>query len=201
MSLSTCIRCGATLTEVFRFCPACGLSHDDDGGWVLPPEPKAPLSFPVVERPRVREARRTAWRPRNRLSGIRVPRRVFAYPHRFLARLGVRARRLGAGIGEAARLLTEAVLVIGASALGGLRSLVVVRRLHAYRAAVIYSTGCAALSGDVRRVEHARTELRMLDELITAATAGSVPAREARWRSIADVPTQESVLAQPRRRF
>ena len=33
VGLSQCRGCGATLTEVFRFCPGCGLPGDDPGGW------------------------------------------------------------------------------------------------------------------------------------------------------------------------
>jgi hypothetical protein len=47
---------------------------------------------------------------------------------------------------------------------------VLLRRLYARRSAVIYSTGCAVLSGDDGRVERARAELRLIDELIAAAT-------------------------------
>src|SRR3954468_4579695 len=74
MSLRSCSRCGGTLTDVFRFCPACGddanetretiVDHgwparEEDEGWLTDPRwalaanaPPVPVSFPVVERPR-----------------------------------------------------------------------------------------------------------------------------------------------------
>ena len=85
--------------------------------------------------------------------------------------------------GEAAGLVVQVVILSLGAARDGLRSMVLVRKLHAQRAAVIYSTGCAALNGDDRLVRHARTEVQVLDELITAAATGV----------LADVPAQETV--------
>lgn len=62
------------------------------------------------------------------------------------------------------------ILVSASSALECFRSMVLLRRLHVQRAAVIHSTGCAVLNGDDGRVEGARAELRLLDELITAVS-------------------------------
>ena len=61
-------------------------------------------------------------------------------------------------------------MVCAGSARDWLRSTVLLRRLNAHRAAVIYTAGCAALSGDDQRIEHARAEVRLLDDLITAAS-------------------------------
>jgi hypothetical protein len=127
----------------------------------------------------------------------RLPRRISAFAHPFKRRLNVRARHLVAASGEATRLLVETILVSAGSARDCLRSMVLLRRLHARRAAVIYSTGCAALSGDHDRIEHARAQLRLLDELIAAASRYTTsaftpgdPADTAR----AEAPTEESVL-------
>ena len=176
MTLHACTRCGGTLTDAFRFCPACGLSNDDTA-WLA--EPKPALTFPVVEPRRSRPERR-AWSTRLR-RGARIrlasagsasaalSRRVLAVPHRLLQRLDARARQWVAAFGDATRLLVEVVLVTAGSARDALRWMVLLRRLHARRAAVIYSSGCAALSGDDRGVRHAQAELRMLDDLISAA--------------------------------
>jgi hypothetical protein len=176
MTLHACTRCGGTLTDAFRFCPACGLSNDDDDGWLL--ETKPALTFPVVEpRRRTRAARQ---RPRIKVASIvapprRVADRVLAFMHRLMERFDRGVRQCARGLGETARLLVELVLVSAGSARDALRSMVLLRRLHARRAAVIYSSGCAALSGDDRGVQHARAELRMLDDLITAAAAQTLP--------------------------
>jgi hypothetical protein len=73
--------------------------------------------------------------------------------------------------------------------------MVLLRRLYVRRAAVIYSTVCAALNGEVRRVEHARAELRLLDELIMAAgtqtTTSAFTIGESAPAAPADVPTEE----------
>jgi hypothetical protein len=178
MTLHACTRCGGTLTDAFRFCPACGLSNDDSG-WLA--EPKAPLTFPVVEprRRTRREPRRTAWARVRRATRVhlasvgsesgRVYRRILAVPLRLLRRLDSGARRLVAGVVNTGGLLGEVVVVSAGSVHDALRWMVLLRRLHARRAAVIYSSGCAALSGDARGVQHARAELRMLDDLIAAA--------------------------------
>jgi hypothetical protein len=177
MTLHACTRCGGTLTDAFRFCPACGLSNDDTA-WLA--EPKPALTFPLVEpRRRSRPARRT-WSTRVRRgartrlasagsASTALTRRVLAVPHRLLQRLDARARQGVAAFGDATRLLVEVVLVTAGSARDALRWMVLLRRLHARRAAVIYSSGCAALSGDDRGVRHAQAELRMLDDLISAA--------------------------------
>ena len=89
-----------------------------------------------------------------------------------------------AALGEAAGLIGEVVVLGAGSVRDALRSMVLVRKLHAQRAAVIYSTGCAALSGDDRRVRHARAEVQMLDELISAAATGA----------LTDMPAQEPAL-------
>jgi hypothetical protein len=82
--------------------------------------------------------------------------------------------------------------------------MVLLRRLYVRRAAVIYNTGYAALNGEDRRVEHARAELRLLDELITAAsnrtsdhTTFASTTSESAPAAPADVPTEESVLMPP----
>ena len=192
MSLRSCVSCGATLTDMFRFCPACGLSNEEDSMWGG--EPKAPLSFPVVAREsrprRAREPQPTWWtRTVRNVAAVRLPstapvrgrvrRRVAVVPRS----IGSRTRRMFAAWGEAAGLMVEVVVLSLGAARDGLRSMVLVRKLHAQRAAVIYSTGCAALNGDDYRVRHARTEVQVLDELITAAATGV----------LADVPTQETV--------
>ena len=190
MSLRSCVSCGATLTDMFRFCPACGLSNDDSG-WGA--EPKAPLSFPIVERGgRSPRAPRQTWWTRvvRSAAGVRVPT-VSPAPRRLLRRIAVlprrlvtRAGRVLAALGEAAGLIGEVVVLGAGSVRDALRSMVLVRKLHAQRAAVIYSTGCAALSGDDHRVRHARAEVQMLDELISAAATGA----------LTDVPAQEPAL-------
>ena len=191
MSLRSCVSCGATLTDMFRFCPACGLSNDDSG-WGA--EPKAPLSFPIVERGgRSPRAPRQTWWTRviRSAAGLRVPTPAARAPRRLVHRISVfprrfvtRARRVLAALGEAAGLIGEVVVLGAGSVRDALRSMVLVRKLHAQRAAVIYSTGCAALSGDDRRVRHARAEVQMLDELISAAATGA----------LTDMPAQEPAL-------
>jgi hypothetical protein len=177
MTLHACTHCGGTLTDAFRFCPACGLSNDD-AGWLA--ETKPALTFPVVDRGRrSRRPPRRTWSSRLQLARVasapvRLCRRIPAFPRRFLRRLDAGARRIVAGSGEAAGLLIEVVLVSAGAARDALRSMVLLRRLHARRAAVIYSSGCAALSGDTRGVQHAQAELRMLDDLIDAAARSRV---------------------------
>jgi hypothetical protein len=132
----------------------------------------------------------------------RLPRRISDLAHASLRRLDLRARRLLAATGEAARLWAEFVSLSARSAGDAFRSMVLLRRLHVRRAAVIYSTGCAALRGEDRRFEGARAELRLLDELITAAGGRTAfvyapGGPEAEETALADVPTEESVLAQP----
>lgn len=179
MTLHACTRCGGTLTDAFRFCPACGLSNDDPG-WLQ--ETKPALTFPVVERSRrPRRSRRTSWGGMRRAAGVRLASvasgsqrlsgRILAPVHGFLRRIGAGARQIVFAFGETVRLLIEVAVVSAASVRDAWRSTVALRRLHARRAAVIYSSGCAALSGDHRGVQHARAELRMLDDLITAAAA------------------------------
>ena len=178
MTLHACTRCGGTLTDAFRFCPVCGLSNDDSA-WLA--EPKPALTFPVVEpRRRSRPAARRNWGAgvrrgaQIRLSPVtsalgRLSHRIGAMAHRVLHRLDARSRQCVAAVGDATRMLVEVVLVSAGSGRDALRWMVLMRRLHARRAAVIYSSGCAALSGDDRGVQHARAELRMLDDLIDAA--------------------------------
>ncbi len=103
--------------------------------------------------------------------------------------------------------MVEIILLSAGSARDSLRSMVLLRRLHVRRAAVIYNTGCAALSGQDRRFEHARAELRLLDELITAAsrrtTFAFMPGESTATApadvptDAADVPTEENVLTPP----
>lgn len=179
MTLHACTRCGGTLTDAFRFCPACGLSNDDSG-WLQ--ETKPALTFPVVERSRrPRRSRRTSWGRMHRAARVRLASvasgsrhlsaRIVAPAHRFLGQIGAGARQIVSASGETVRLLIEVAVVSAGSARDAWRSTVALRRLQARRAAVIYSSGCAALSGDERGVQHARAELRMLDDLITAAAA------------------------------
>src|SRR5262249_62093709 len=95
------------------------------------------------------------------------------------------------------RLLVESISLSIRGARESLHSMVLLRRLHVRRAAVIYNTGCAALSCEDRRFEQARAELRMLDDLITAASGRTIPALtpvQVSAAAPADVPTQESVL-------
>lgn len=195
MDLWPCLRCGSTLTGAFRFCPGCGLPSEDSSSAL---EPR--------RRPR-RAARRMRWRALGRSAGQplasvaravrQFPRRISAFAHPFQRRLTVRAGQLTAACGEATRLVVEMILVSATSARDCLRSIVLLRRLHARRAAVIYGTGSAALSGDHGRVEHARAQLRMLDELIAAAsgytTLAFTPGDPASVAS-AEAPTEESVL-------
>jgi hypothetical protein len=127
----------------------------------------------------------------------RLPRRISAFAHPFQRRLNVRARQAIAASGEATRLLVEIILVSASSARDCFRSMVLLRRLHARRAAVIYSTGCAALSGDQGRVEQARAQLRLLDELIAAASSYTTFAftpGDPAGAAPAEAPTEESVL-------
>jgi hypothetical protein len=107
------------------------------------------------------------------------------------------ARQLLATSGEAGRILVETISLSLSGARESLHSMVLLRRLHVRRAAVIYNTGCAALSGEDRRFEQARAELRMLDDLIRATSTGaSPPSMPAQFTAAApaDVPTEESVL-------
>ena len=188
MSLRACSRCGGTLTDVFHFCPACGHAGDEPGWptredatatWPLEPlwavERNAPVSFPVVERPRrTPAARRRPGGAALRAAAGRAGQRVLRMRRPSFRPVAVRARARLAACGEAATLLLELVLITLASVRDGLRSTVMLRKLHAQRAAVIYASGCAALNGDSHGVEHARAELRMLDELITAV-GGRIP--------------------------
>jgi hypothetical protein len=177
MTLHACTRCGGTITDAFRFCPACGLSNEDDG-WLF--ETKPALTFPVVEPRRARAERR---RPRIDVASITAPPRraagrALAFVRRQLERLDRGIRQVVGGLGETGRLFGELVLVSGGATRDALRSTVLLRRLQARRAAVIYSSGCAALSGDDHGVQHARAELRMLDDLITAAAAQTLPSAD-----------------------
>ena len=110
-----------------------------------------------------------------------------------LARVSVRARRLLAAAREATRLLGELLVVTASSLRECVRSTVLLRRLYVRRSAVIYDAGCAALNGDVRRVEPAREELRLLDELIAAVTVAGTSAPQV-VASGTEAPTEESVL-------
>jgi len=104
-----------------------------------------------------------------------------------------RARHLLAAARESARLLGE-LLVVTASALREcIRSTVLLRKLYVRRSAVIYDAGCAALNGDVRKVEPAKEELRLLDELIAAVTIAGTSAPQL-VSSHAEAPTEETVL-------
>jgi hypothetical protein len=78
-----------------------------------------------------------------------------------------------------------------------LRSTVLLQRLHARRAALVYTVGCAALDGEDRRVGQARAEIRLLDELITAAGGPfpfAVDPGEFVVAARAEAPTEENVL-------
>ena len=120
-----------------------------------------------------------------------------------LSRVDAGTRRFLASSAEALRIVWEFVLVCAGTGRDYVRSTVLLRRLRARRAAVIYSAGCAALSGDVGRVEPARRELHMIDELITAVashTALAITLADSGAASRAEqVPTQESVLEPPLR--
>jgi hypothetical protein len=129
-----------------------------------------------------------------------LPARIADCAHSCRLEVGARVRQLLTTCGEAARLLVETISVSAGAARENLRSLVLLRRLHVRRAAVIYSTGCAALSSEDRRFEQARAELRMIDDLITAAggrTAPAVRPAQSAAAAPADVPTEESVLMSP----
>jgi hypothetical protein len=94
------------------------------------------------------------------------------------------------------------VVVTVSSARESARSMVLLRRLQARRSAVIYSAGCAALSGDVRRVGPARAELQLLDELIDAVTSYTPyvsTALVSAGAGSSEVPTEENVLVPQRR--
>lgn len=196
MSLRSCSRCGGTLTDVFRFCPSCGddaeatremvadhgwpaREEEENMGWLTDPRwdlsakaTKEPVSFPVLERPRRQRRKRptTTWADAARMSARMWQRRP-ALPRPPLGRLVGTARQFLVGCGDLAKLFFELFLVGAGSVRDGLRSTVLLRKLHAQRAAVIYTSGCAALKGDERGVAHARQELMMLDELITAAAS------------------------------
>jgi hypothetical protein len=128
----------------------------------------------------------------------RLPRGISDFAHPFQRRLNVRARQLVAAFGATTRLLGEIIVLNASSAHDYLRSMILLRKLHARRAEVIYGTGCAALSGDDSRVQSARAELRLLDELIAAATGQATfafsPGNSAAAVP-AEAPTQESVLS------
>ena len=89
-------------------------------------------------------------------------------------------------------------MVCAGSARDWMRSTVLLRRLNAHRAAVIYTAGCAALSGDDHRIEHARAEVRLLDDLITAARGRMTFAYAPNDAASApdDAPTEENVSGQ-----
>jgi hypothetical protein len=125
----------------------------------------------------------------------RLPSRTSGFAHPFGRRLGAGTLRLAAACGETARLLVEIVLVCAGSARDWLRSTVLLHRLHAHRAALIYTAGYAALGGDDRRVEHARAEVRLLDELITAASGRTTFALAPNDAATApdEAPTEENV--------
>jgi hypothetical protein len=175
-----------------------------------PAESEVPVSFPVIERQRRERPRRAPRRTWHTDAGRRAGAQIVAAaqaargrsqliaaaPRPLLRDLAARTRRLGAACGEAVRLLLEVILVTAGSARDALRSTILLRKLHAQRAAVIYSTGCAALSGDDGRIQHARAELRMLDDLITAAaghtTFAFTPDASASL-AVGDGPTEETV--------
>ena len=205
VGLSQCSACGATLTRAFRFCPGCGLPGDDSGGWAHQSE--TAVSFPRLERrhrPR-RPARRTQWDSLGRSAGqalVSVRQaarplwsRTSDFAHRFGRRLRVGTLRLAAACGEAAWLLVEFILVCAGSARDWLRSTVLLHRLRAHRAALIYTAGYAALGGDDHQVEHARAEVRLLDEMITAASGGMTFALAPNGAAAApdEAPTEENV--------
>lgn len=198
MDLRPCRRCGSTLTNAFRFCPGCGLPSDAGSALVerrrLPPRARGALW---------RAVGRSAGRPLASVARIAgsLPRRIPYSAHLFRRQLNVRARQLVVAFGRATRLSGEIIVLHASSAHDYLRSMVLLRKLHARRAAVIYSTGCAALSGDDPRVQRARAELRLLDELIAAATSQTTFAcapGDSSAAVTAEAPTQESVLAHAR---
>ena len=204
VGLSQCRGCGATLTRAFRFCPGCGLPGDDSGGWAHQSETAV---FPRVER-RNRPRRRVRPTPRESLfrsagqslvpvtqAARRLRSRTSDFARALGRRLGVGALRLAATCGEAARLMVEIIVVCAGSARDRLRSTVLLHRLHGHRAALIYTAGYAALSGDDHRVEHARAEVRLLDEMITAASDRMTFALAPDEAATApdEAPTEESV--------
>jgi hypothetical protein len=198
VELRPCVRCGGTLTGAFRFCPGCGLPSDDPG---LALERRRPRR--AARRARWRAVGGSAGRLLGSVAGVAggLRGRVSGWARSLRRRrLRVRVRGLGGGVGEAARLVVEVVVLSARSARDSVRSFVLVRRLYGRRAAVIYSTGCAVLGGEDRRFEEARAELRLLDELITAAS-GRTSFASALGRPAAaapaDVPTEESVLLPP----
>ena len=114
-----------------------------------------------------------------------------------LSRVDAGTRRFLASSAEALRIVWEFVLVCAGTGRDYVRSTVLLRRLRARRAAVIYSAGCAALGGQDRRFEHARAELRLLDELIAAASSHTTFAfapGESAAAAPAEAPTEEIAL-------
>jgi hypothetical protein len=170
VDLRPCPRCGSTLTSAFRFCPGCGFAADGSGSALERRARRAP-----------RARRRVRWRAISRSallplasvarSALRLPRRFSSFAPPFHRRLKARAGQIAVASGGATRLLLEMIVVSASSGRDCLRSMVLLRRLHARRAAVIYSTGCAVLSADAGCVEQARAELRLIDELIAAASS------------------------------
>jgi hypothetical protein len=187
---------------VFRFCPGCGHPTDEFGP-------------PLELQPRARRApRQVPWRSvgasaRRPFEGVthaahEVRHRVSGSARSLRGRLDVRARELLAALRELARLAVEIVVLSARSGREYLRSMVLLRRLYVRRAAVIYSTGCAALNGEDRGFERARSEIRLLDELISAARSYTAPAiapdepspvrADLPTVAPADETTEESVL-------
>ena len=90
------------------------------------------------------------------------------------------------------------MLVCAGSTRDWLRSTVLLHKLHARRASLIYTAGYAALGGDDRRIEHARAEIRLVDDLITAASGRMTfaPATNEAAPASDEAPTEENVSAQ-----
>lgn len=192
--LSRCQGCGSTLTGAFRFCPGCG-RPGDDYGW---PQSDAAISFPIVER-----ADRLG-PDRTRAAG-RSTRRLLGSTAHASHRLGVRASKLGqplwrgalgvaGALADTGRFLVEVVVVCAGSVRSGVRSMVLLQRLHARRAALVQAAGYAALAGESRRIEFARSEVRMLDELIVVASGRMLASDWPAATSAVDAPTDENVL-------
>jgi hypothetical protein len=199
MDLRPCQVCGSTLTGAFRFCPGCGASVDDNG---------TVEATPPVPRPERRERR--ARLPARKWAAALHIRRVAARPSRFASgAAGVvrRGRRAGAFVWSLFRALAsfccaavgvcaEAVTASVRSALVAVRLQILVQKLHARRAAVIYATGSAVLHGEPAGLAAAKDELGLLDELIAAALAhrsAAVPPFADEAAGEPEAPTQDDV--------
>jgi hypothetical protein len=214
MDLRPCHVCGSTLTGAFRFCPGCGASVDDD-------EPLEELAAAPPQR-RERRPRRPARQARKQAAVVRfrhVAARSAAVASRSAkaasrsAGVASRGRRAGAGAlaplrafatfcATAVGVCAEAAAASVRSTLAAVRLQILLQKLHARRAAVIYATGSAVLNEQSTGIRAAKDELRVLDELIAAAlthrTATLPPVAVAVADDAAgeaDAPTQDDVRA------